>query len=120
MDTYFAKEIGHEKIIKQKAIIKGLSEKLAEISDLEKVKKTVKPARIPERTEQLARITRVRRAKESLSGAAQKAHKEGDQKTLQEIMELARPFAVREAVVRDKFHQRQVARRAARAKKDRE
>ena len=96
-----------------------LKKKLAEISDLEKVKRTVTPARTPERTETLVRITRVRKAKALLSKAAQKAHKEGDMEILQEIVEIAKPYAAREAVVRDKFHHRQAARRAARAKKDR-
>ena len=54
-----------------------LNAKLAEINDLEKIKKTITPANTPERTEALARIMRVRRAKEILSKAAQKAYKEG-------------------------------------------
>ena len=114
LDTYFSKEIEPSELIAQKRekAIKGLSEKLAEISDLEKVKAAVTPARTPERTETLARIMRVRKAKTLLSKAAQKAHKEGDQKTLQEIVEMAKPYAAREAVVLDKFHQRRAERRA--------
>ena len=95
----------------KKKNFKNLKEKLAEISDLEKVKETITPARTPERTDILARIMRVRKAKSLLSKAAQKAHKEGDKQTLQEIVEIAKPFAAREAVVRDKFSQRQAARR---------
>ena len=115
LDTYFAKEIEPSELTadrERKATIKGLSEKLAEVSDLERIKATVKPARTPERTNQLVRITRVRRAKALLSAAAQKAYKEGNKETLQEIVEMAKPYAAREAVVRDKFHQRQAARRA--------
>ena len=111
LDTYFAKEIEPSKVI-DREMLKGLSEKLAEINDLEKLKTMVTPARTPERTDILARITRVRKAKSLLSKAAQKAHKEGDEKTLQEIIEMAKPYAAREAVVRDKFHQRQAERRA--------
>ena len=102
---------------RQEKILGGIKEKLAEVSDLEKVKAIVKPARTPERTETLARIMRVRRAKALLSVAAQKAQKEGNTEILQEIVEIAKPYAAREAVVRDKFHQRQVARRAERRSK---
>jgi len=119
LDTYFAKEIEPSKVI-DREMLKGLSEKLAEISDLEKLKTIVTLARTPERTEALARIMRVRKAKALLSAAAQKAHKEGDKKTLQEIVEMAKPYAAREAAVLNKFHLRRAERRAARAKKDRE
>jgi len=119
LDTYFAREIEPSKMVDKEAI-KGLSERLAEISDLEKVKATVTPARTPERTDILTRITRVRKAKSLLSKAAQKAHEEGDEKTLQEIVEMAKPFAAREAAVLNKFHQRQATRRAARRQSNRE
>jgi len=121
LDTYFAKEIEPSETLAQKRekAIKGLSEKLSEISDLEKLKETITPARTPERTETLARIMRVRKAKEILSGAAQKAHKEGNKKMLRKIIEMAKPYAAREAVVLDKFHQRRAERRAAHSKKDR-
>jgi len=115
LDTYFAKEIEPSKLI-DKEMLKGLSEKLAEVSDLEKLKETVTHARTPERTDILARIMRVRKAKALLSKAAQKAHKEGDEATLQEIVELAKPFAAREAAVLNKFRLRRTERRA---KKDR-
>ena len=113
-DAYFATEIEPSELIaeKREKVIKGLNEKLSEISDLEKVKETITPARTPERTDILARITRVRKAKSLLSKAAQKAQKEGDKKTLEEIIEMAKPYAAREAVVLDKFHQRQAERRA--------
>jgi len=120
LDTYFAKEVKPSELVADKRIIKGLNERLSEISDLEKVKATVTPARTPERTEALARIMRVRKAKALLSAAAQKAHKEGDKKTLQEIVEMAKPYAAREAAVLNKFHLKRAERRAARAKKDRE
>jgi len=111
LDTYFYKDI-KPSLEADREVIKGLSEKLAEISDLEKVKAMVKPARTPERTEQLARIIRVRKAKDLLSVAAQKAHKEGDKATLQEIVELAKPFAAREAAIRNKFNLKRAERRA--------
>jgi len=115
LDTYFAKEIippEWQMDIEREATMEGLNKKLAEISDLEKIKMTVMPSRTPERTETLARIMRVRKAKAILSAAAQKAHKEGDEVLLQKIIEIAKPYAAREAVVLDKFHQRQAARRA--------
>jgi hypothetical protein len=92
LDTYFAREIEPSELAveKRERIIKGLSEKLTEISDLKKVKAIVKPARTPERTETLARIMRVRKAKALLSSAAQKAQKEGDEVLLQEIVEMNR------------------------------
>ena len=123
LDTYFTKDIETHEMTQEREkqkMLKGLSEQLAEISDLEKVKVTLTPARTPERTEALARIMRVRKAKALLSKAAQKAHKEGDKKTLQEIVEMAKPYAAREAAVLNKFHLKRAERRAARSKKDRE
>ena len=120
LDTYFAKDIETPEMKKEREkqeMMTGLKEKLAEISDLEKVKRTIKkPARTPERTEQLARITRVRKAKALLSAAAQKAQKESDRETLQEIVEMAKPYAARAAAIRNKFNLKRAERRARKNK----
>jgi len=114
LDTYFAKEIEPSERMADREVIKNLNAQLAEINDLEKLKTMVTPARTPERTEQLARITRVRKAKELLSAAAQKAYKDGDEATLKEIVEIAKPYAAREAAIRHKAMVKRLERRAAR------
>jgi len=116
LDTYFGKEIE----IAGREVIQKLNTKLSEINDLEKLKAMVTPARTPERTEKLARITRVRKAKALLSAAAQKAYKDGDEATLKEIVEIAKPYAAREAAIRQKAMVKRLERRAAHSKGDRE
>ena len=117
LKEHFSEEITpSEKDIRRVKMLKGLGKKLAEISDLEKVKRTVMPARTPERTEILARIMRVRKAKGILSSAAQKAHQEGDKKTLREIVKLAKPYAAREAAIRNKFNLKRAERRAKKSR----
>lgn len=112
LNNHFAKEMApSEKDIKRAKMLKGLSEKLAEFSDLEQVKKTITPASTPERTETLARIVRIRREKAILSAAAQRAHKEGDEKAIQEIVKMAKPYAAREAAIRNKFRLKRAERR---------
>jgi len=109
LDTYFARDMISSE---HQTYMQGLKEKLSEISDLEKVKAAVKPARTPERTDTLARIMRVRKAKALLSKAAQKADREGDQEMLQEIVEMAKPYAARAAAIRNKFNLKRAERRA--------
>ena len=109
LDEYFAKEIGPSQ---REIAINGLKKHLEEITNVENAKKTVKEARTPERTETLARIVRIRRARDILAAAAQKAQKVDDQKMLQEIVELAKPYAAREIAIRNKFNLKRAERRS--------
>ena len=120
LDTYFAKEMEPFENTADKeraATLKGLKARLAEVSDLDKVRATIKPARTPERTEELAEIMRLRRAGEFLRPIFKKAEMERDEETLNAVIDMAKPFEKPWVEMRQRVADRRMARHT---KKDRE
>ena len=122
LNDFFAKEIEPPEFVadmKRAKAIEGLKNRLAEASDLDKAMADTKPARTPERTELAARMHRSRRERDVIRAAADKAREAGDDKLFEAIAEMAGPAMARAQVVERKFHERQAARRVARAKSGR-
>jgi len=118
LDTYFSHEMGHEEMVSER-VLTGLSAWLAAGEDLETIKKTIKPARTPERTEELARITRMRRFREILSKSAHKAQEMGDKALVDKIVKLSGPYSYRYIGMLNRVERRHALHRAKRKQGDR-
>ena len=96
---------------KREKKLTGLKARLAEVSDMDKVRATIKPARTPERTEELAEIMRLRRAGELLRPTLQKAEMKRDEETLNAVIDMAKPFEKPWVEMRQRVADRRMARR---------
>ena len=144
LDTYFAKEIGHEERVErveQKKreqqlaeeergkILTGLSARLEEVTDdeaVEAIKKRLMEAEkgrkvktAPDRLHEAARIKRLRNARDILNEAAQQAYEAGDKALLDGIIDLSSTYAARYQGQQNRVAQRRAVRRAQRKQGDR-
>jgi len=129
LDTYFAKEIGHEEIVARHKVLTGLSARLEEatsdeaveaikrrLMEAEKRRKTKTPSN---RLHEAARIKRLRNARDILNEAAQQAYDAGDRALLDGIIELSSTYAARYQGQQNRVAQRRATRRAQRKQADR-
>jgi len=132
LDTYFAKEMGHEEIIsrqKHDKVLTGLSARLEEaISDeaVEAIKKKLMDAEksrkvktTPHRLHEAARIKRLRNARDILNEAAQQAYEAGDRALLDGIINLSSTYAARYQGQQNRVAHRRAVRRAQGKQSDR-
>ena len=136
LDTYFAKEIGHEEIVlkreqekqeqqieaeKRDKILTGLSARLEEATSdnaVEAIKKRLMEAEkdrkvktAPNRLHEAARIKRLRNARDILNEAAQKAYEAKDEALLDGIIELSSTYAARYQGQQNRVARRRAARK---------
>jgi len=104
-------EINQKRGNQRQQTIEGLKEQLERATDREEISKIVGPARTPERKVYAERIVRTRRARDVLATAAQKAAAKGEEETLREIIEIAKPYAARYRVMLDKTRRKRLQRR---------
>ena len=130
LDTYFAKEMGHEEIVAQKEkqkrdkVLMGLSARLEEATSdeaVEAIKKRLMEAEknravktAPNRLHEAARIKRLRNARDILNEAAQQAYDAGDRALLDGIIDLSSTYAARDQGQQNRVAQRRAVRRAQR------
>ena len=114
----FEKEtaLTEEKEAQRQETIKGLKDQLEKATNPEDISKAVGDARTPERKAYAERIIKTRRARDILSIAAQKAHKEGNEELLHEITEIAKPYAGRYAAMVEKTRRKRLQRRTKSAR----
>jgi len=109
---FYQKVLEEEKLLEREETLTGLRQQLAEATNMEKIKKSIRPARTPKRTEQMAEITKVRRARDILSRVAQNAHHAGDAELVNEVGEIALPYAFHAKRIQREFQKRRAERRA--------
>ena len=127
LDTYFAKEMGHDERAAQQnreEILSGLSSQLEKaISDdaVETIKKRLEEAEknravktTPHRLHEAARIKRLRNARDILNEAAQQAYEAGDRTLLDGIIDLSSTYAARYQGQQNRVAQRRAVRQAQR------
>ena len=132
LDTYFAKEMGHEEIIsrqKRDKVLAGLSARLEKATDdeaVEAIKKRLMEAEKRRKTKtpsnrlhEAARIKRLRNARDILNEAAQQAYEAGDRALLDGIIDLSSTYAARYQGQQNRVAQRRAVRRAQRKQGDR-
>jgi len=129
LDTYFAKEMGHEEIVAQQKrgkVLTGLSARLEEMTNTETIDVIKEKLRVaergrktptdPKRMEEAARIKQVRQARDVILKTLQEAQAAGDEKLIQEIinMDIVRYYDSRHQIQQEKVQQRRATRRAQR------
>ena len=132
LDTYFAKEMGHEEMItrqKRDKVLTGLSAQLEAATDdkaIEVIKKRLMEAEkgrkvqtSPDRLHEAARIKRLRNARDILNEAAQQAYEAGDKALLDGIIDLSSTYAARYQGQQNRVAHRRAVRRAQRKQGDR-
>ena len=126
LDTYFAKEMGHEEIIAQQKrgkVLTGLSAQLEGMTSTETIgaiKEKLRTAERgrktptePKRMEEAARIKQVRQARDIILKTLQEAQAAGDEKLIQEIinMDMVRYYDSRYQIQQEKVQQRRAQRK---------
>lgn len=115
LDTYFAKEMGHEEIISRQShdkILTGLSAQLKQATNGDAVKAIEERLRLaekgkkvqttPERLHEAAMIKRLKKARDILLEAHAEAQEKGDDELADSIVDLARPYSARYAAQQNK------------------
>jgi len=139
LDTYFAKEMGHEEIVAKREqeqekqrldkVLTGLSARLEEATNdeaVEAIKKRLTEAEkgkavktTPQRLHEAARIKRLRNARDILNEVAQQAYEAGDKALLDGIIDLSSTYAARYQGQQNRVAQRRAVRRTQRKQVDR-